>query len=80
MIKKFGVNLFLFSILLGLLILPITSFKLLKIQQLEVLGTTNIREQYLQQRVEEQEERIKELETLLEEAKETTQSKELLAE
>ena len=74
--KKFGANIFLFSILMGLIILPIASFKLTKVEQTEVLGKQTISTKYLQQKIKEQSQRIKDLETELKEAKETTQSTE----
>lgn len=71
--KKFGANLFLFSILMGMLIMPIASLKLSKINTQEVLSYEDIEIEYLKQRIEEQELEIDRLNTLIE-IQETTES------
>jgi len=76
--KHFGFNIFLFSILMGLLLLPIASFKLAKVQKMEVLGEEDTKTEYLQQKITQQEDKINELENQLREltVKETSQSTE----
>lgn len=71
--KKLGANLFLFSLLMGMLIMPIASVKLAKLNQQEVLSYEDIEIEYLKQRIEEQEQEIDRLNTLLE-VQETTES------
>lgn len=71
--KKFGANLFLFSLLMGMLIMPIASVKLAKLNQQEVLSYEDIEIGYLKQRIEEQEQEIDRLNTILE-VQETTES------
>jgi len=72
--KKLGANLFLFSILMGLMILPMSSMKLVRQETPEVLSVQDIEEKYLEQRIAEQEKEIEELKSKLEEVNETTQS------
>jgi len=62
--KNFSFNLFLFTILMGLLFMPLASFKLLKTTPSgDVLGTKETETKYLEQRIINQEKRIKELES-----------------
>jgi len=73
--KRFGANLFLFSLLAGMLLMPMASLKLAKVNNQEVLSYTDIETKYLKQRIEEQEKELIELRELVK-VKETTQSSE----
>jgi hypothetical protein len=75
--KKFGANLFLFSLLMGMLLMPVASLKLAKLNEQEVLSYTDIETKYLRQRIDEQDKEIKRLRVLLD-TKETTESTESL--
>jgi len=80
--KKFSTNLFLFSILMALLLLPISSFKLLKVNKEDVLGSEDIKTQFLEQTVEIQRNKILELKAQIEElrsreVKETSEAEQI---
>ena len=70
--KKIGANIFLFTILMGLILLPISSFKLVKQETPEVLSFDDVKEEYLKQIIDEQEKEIQELKQQME-VTETTQ-------
>lgn len=71
--KRFGANLFLLTLFLTILTLPVISIKATKVEKQEVLSSTDYQIEYMKQRIQEQEEEIINLKQQLE-VKETTQS------